>query len=326
MLQQRVEHERARAPHRVEPGDERPQHRRHQIGLGQELRVAMVERQQVVHEVGLAGPTVRVVDRPHGLVELLDPLTGAPEARGSHQHGRPLARDARREERAHEDDHVVQVVAGRHAGSDGAELLRDDALQRVQAGDGLVEGPLGNLASRDGNHVVQVLVDERARVARLLRLAHPGVLGPVHAHHRARRAQLLVEIHPELARAEVPAALTRDEQVGLRSRKHGEPAVERADAEDGTELQVLPVKNAPTSPAMANASPTRGKLGALGGACDGVAIIRFARAPAAADSILQSYTVSRPSRGHHRQTSSVKTDRVAQCHNPAEQEAYRSGL
>ena len=241
VLQQRIEHERARAPHRVEPGDERPQHRRHQIGLGQELRVDVVERHQVVHEVGLgAGPAIRVVDRLHRRVKFLDPLAGAPEARGPHQHGRPLARDARREERAHEDDHVVQVVAGRHAGGDGAELLGDDALQGVQAGNGLVEGPLGNLAPRDGDDVVQVLMDERARVARLLRLAHPGVLGPVHAHHRARRAQLLVEFHPELARPEVPAALASDEQVGLGSRKHREPAVEGADAEDWTEPQVLP--------------------------------------------------------------------------------------
>ena len=220
----------------------------------------MVQREQVVDQVGVAvGQLVPLMGCPHRRVELFDPLAGASEPRRPHQHGRPLAGDPRREERAHEDDHVVQVVAGGHSRRDGAELVGDDPLQRVQAGNGLGEGPGGDLAPRDGDNVVQVLVDEGARVARPLGLAHTGVLGPVHAQHRARRSQFAVELHPELARAQVRLPVAHDEQVGLRPRKNREPAVKRVHAEDRTELQVLPGEERPDVAGHGEGVPDQGQ-------------------------------------------------------------------
>ena len=141
-------------------------------------------------------------------------------------------------------------------------------------GTGSSRGHAATSAARDGDDVVEVLVEERARIAGLLRLAHAGVLGAVHAQHRARRAQLAVELHPELARAEMQPALLRDEQVGPSgpaSTVNRRPSAWTR--KTGPSRRYCCVRNAPTSPAMANASPTRGRPGAAGGAGEGSACV-----------------------------------------------------
>ena len=135
MLQDRVEHERADPRHGVEAGDERAEHPRPEVGLGQELGVGAVQLEQVVDEVGRGVAAPRgVVRRRDLLVQLLRPRPGPAKAAPLQQAGRALPGDGRQQEVAHEDDEVVEVVSGRGAGGENAQLVGGDALQGVVGG------------------------------------------------------------------------------------------------------------------------------------------------------------------------------------------------
>ena len=233
VLQDRVEHERADPRHRVEAGDEGPEHARPQIGLGQELGVGAVQLEQVVDEIGnRIAAARRVVRRRDLLVQLLGPRPGAAEAPPLEQAARPLPGDGGEQEGAHEDDEVVEIVPGRGAGGEDAQLVGGDALQRVVAGYRPVGGPRRDLAPHDLDHLGDVLFGRGLRVPPLHPGAHAIVLRAVHAHRRALRAQLCHEISPGLGAAQVGPAVLHQEHVGFGAGEDGERALERAHAED----------------------------------------------------------------------------------------------
>ena len=151
-----------------------------------------------------------------------------------------LARDARGQQGAYEDLHVAEAVARRDAGGERAELLGDDPLQGRDHGHGPVERPGGDLATGEGDDVAQTGLNQRTRVAVLMRAAHPGVVGTVHADQRAAGAELGVEVRPELLRPQMARTRTGDEQVGLRTGQDREAATEGAHAKHRAETLVLP--------------------------------------------------------------------------------------
>ena len=199
-----------------------------------------MQLEQVVDQVprGVAAPR-GIVRRPDLLVQLLGPRPRPAEAASLQQAGRALPGDGGEQEVAHEDDEVVEVVAGRGAGGEDTQLVGGDALQRVVGGYRPVGRPRRDLAAHYLDQLGDVLLGRGPRVPPLHPVAHAVVLGAVHAHHRALRAQLRREVSPGLGAPQVVPPLLHEEHVGFGTGEDGDSALERAHPEDGSQPLVL---------------------------------------------------------------------------------------
>ena len=183
MFEQDIEHERAGTRRRVETGNKRAENDTHQIGLGHELRIRAVQLEHIVYQVGFFTCAASRLMRCQDLrAQCFNPLAGAPHTRRVQQQPRTLVCDLREQQRLCKYDQVIEIFTRGRIGSQRAQLVGDNALERVQARDRRVAWPRCNFALGNGDGIRNVFLNGGTRIAIPQHSAETEVLLTIHAY------------------------------------------------------------------------------------------------------------------------------------------------
>ena len=162
--EQDIEYKGAGARHRVEAGDERPQHVNFQIGPGHEHRVGAVQFECLVNQVGRPILMGFLMRRHNALVQLVHAAAGAAIAGCSDE----PTRAARHHQGFEKDGKIVEVRARREARHQRAYLVGHHALECFETCLRLVELPLGDVAAGYAHGFLDIIFQNGARIPGLL--------------------------------------------------------------------------------------------------------------------------------------------------------------
>ena len=224
----------------VEARDIGTQEGQAEIGLREKGGVRGVQGEQVVDQVrGPTGTIRRIVGASHTPREREHRAPGTTEGRQAQQKAGTLTCDPHSQEGTNERGQLGQVLRGRQPGQKDTELLGDNRLHLFEDANRGIYRPGRHAPARNGNDVVKAMMSERARVRTAHGAPETGMLRTVHADQGTTRAELGVEVRPEVLRAQVHCSAPRNKQIGLGASYHNEPPSERADGENRPQELVL---------------------------------------------------------------------------------------